>query len=100
MKNNTDYVNATIREKGLGIDMITPHQNLEFYVAEPIGGGGGTALVSMGVDTKEDYVEFVEKIKVIGVSHWQEVLERGQVQTRDIPAFWSSTPVWGSVIDN
>ena len=71
MKNNTDYVKATVREKGLGIDMTTPYQNLEFYVAEPIGGGGGAAiLASMGVDTQEDYLELAEKIRAIGMSHW------------------------------
>ena len=32
------------------------------------------------------------------MSYWQEVLERGQVQTDDIPAFWFATPVWDSVV--
>ena len=97
MKNNTDYVKATMREKGLGIDMIAPHQNLQFYLTEPIGGGGGAALLtSIEADTQDDYLELAEKIRAIGMLHWQEFLERGQVQTSDIPAFWLATPTWDS----
>ena len=93
MKNNTDYIKAKMEEKGLGIDMTAPYQNLEFYVAEPIGGGGGAAiLASMGVDTQEDYFELAEKIRATGMSHWHEALEKGQIQMSDVPAMWYVAP--------
>ena len=75
MKNNTDYVKAKMEEKGIRVDMTAPYQNLEFYAAEPIGGGGGAAiLASMGIDAK-DYHGFSETIRATDMSHWQEVLE-------------------------
>ncbi|MDE0119093.1 MAG: hypothetical protein OXM55_03695 [Bdellovibrionales bacterium] len=54
LKNNTDYVKATMRDRGLEMDMTASYQNLEFYLAEPIGGGGGggasiVALISFDV---------------------------------------------------
>ena len=62
VKNNTDYVKATMREKGVGIDMKAPYQNLQFYLTEPIGGGGGTAiLISIEADIQEDYFELARK---------------------------------------
>ena len=96
MKNNTDYIKAKMEEKGLGIDMTAPYQNLEFYVAEPIGGGGGAAiLASMGVDAK-DYAEIVEKIRATDMPHWEQVLEKGQVQIDNYPAMWFIAPSWNS----
>ena len=75
MKNNTDYVKATMRDKGLGIDMTAPYQNLQFYLAEPIGGGGGAAiLASMGTDAK-DYHGFSETIRATDISHWEQLLK-------------------------
>lgn len=75
MKNNTDYVKATMKEKGLRIDMKAPYQNLQFYLVEPIGGGGGAAiLASMGIDT-QDYAEIAEKIRVTDMSLWKEALK-------------------------
>lgn len=89
MKNNTDYVMAKMEEKGLGIDMTAPYQNLQFYLAEPIGGGGGAAiLASMGIDNQEDYFELAEKMRATNTAHWQEALEKGQIETSDIPAIW------------
>ena len=92
MKNNTDYVKAKMEEKGLGIDMTAPYQNLKFYVAEPIGGGGGAAiLASMGVDA-QDYYGFSETIRATDISHWQEVLEKGQIQMSNVSAMWFVAP--------
>ena len=93
------YAKATVREKGLGIDMtVAPHQNLQFYLTEPIGGGGGAVLASMGVDVQDDYLEFAEKIIATDMLLWKEALEREQVQINNIPAFWVATPTWDSVI--
>ena len=90
IKNNTNSIQAEI-EKGLGIDMKAP-QNLQFYVAEPIGGGGGAILASMGFDV-QDYVEFAEKIGVKDIQQqWEQVLERGQIQENNIPAVWFVVP--------
>ena len=55
--------------------MIAP-QNLQFYVAEPIG-GGGTALVSVEADV-QDYFEFARKIGAKDIQYWEQVLEWGQ----------------------
>ena len=103
MKNNTDYVMAKMAEKGLGNNMIMPHQNLQFYLTEPIGGGGGAGaaiLASMGIDTPEDYFELVRKIRATGMSYWHEALEKGQIETSNIPAFWFATPSTNQVFDN
>ena len=92
MKNNTDYVKATMREKGVGIDMKAPYQNLQFYLAEPIGGGGGAAiLASMGVDF-QDYFNFAERQVFEQAQHWEQLLERGQTQEHDIPDVWVAFP--------
>ena len=89
IKNNTNSIQAEI-EKGLGIDMKAP-QNLQFYVAEPIGGGGGAILASMGVDA-QDYFEFAKKIRATDMPHWEQVLEKGQVQINNYPAVWFIVP--------
>ena len=78
--------------------MIAPHQNLQFYLTEPIGGGATAILTSIEADTQDGYLKLAEKIRAIGISHWQEFLEKGQVQTSDIPAFWVATPTSDSVI--
>ena len=92
MKNNTDYVMAKMEEKGLGIDMTAPYQNLQFYLAEPIGGGGGAAiLASMGVDV-HSYLSFAERQVFEQAQHWEQLLEREQTQEHDIPDVWVAFP--------
>ena len=91
IKNNTDDVKATIREEGLGIDMTIPHQNLEFYVSEPIGGGGGgTALAKMDVDV-QNYVN-AELIQAKDISDWEQVLGQRQIQKEVNPTIWIVVP--------
>ena len=72
--------------------MTAPYQNLQFYLAEPIGGGGGAAiLASMGIDAK-DYHGFSETIRATDISHWQEALEKGQIKVSNVPAMWFVAP--------
>ena len=77
-QDNTDYILASIKDKGLETDQIES-QNLHFY-AEPIGGGGGgTVLVSLESDF-QNYFESLKNTGVQSIQQWEQVLERGQLQ--------------------
>ncbi len=53
----------------------------------------------VSIDTVEnfdtqDYFELAEKMKATDISHWQEALEKGQIETSGIPAMWFVAPSW------
>ena len=69
-QDTTDYILASIKDKGLETDQIES-QNLQFY-AEPIGGGGGgsgVVLVSLESDF-QNYFEALENTGIQSIQQW------------------------------
>ena len=88
----------SMEQNGMGNEAITPQNLHQFYVAEPIGGGGGGVLLALQ-DIGQNYAEFAEKIGFKDTQQWAQIME--SLAPANSPAdvksaWWIIVPAWES----